>query len=557
MRILLTSRYAMWMGWGPELTFLYNDAYGRQLGAKHPWALGRPAREVWAEIWGDIGPRIESVLGDRQATWDEALLLFLERSGYPEETYHTFSYSPLPTTTAASAACSASSPRRPSGSSASAGCATLRELARRPRRARTEAEVLAAVDRALGAQPARPAVHPHLPVRRRRRRAARLRDAGSTPAHPAAPAVLAPADASRSGRRGDCGRVTPSASRTWRDASRRCPCGAWTGRRRAAVVRRSAQAPARPAGLPGRRPQPATAPSTTRYRGFIELVGRPDRAGARERARLRGGAAARRGARRARPRQDRVLLQRQPRVPHAADADARPARGAARRPTMTPTGAARASWSVVHRNALRLLQAGQHPARLLPHRGGPGAGPASSRPTSRALTAELASMLPLGDRARGLAARSSTARRSPSRSTSTATCGRRSSSTCSPTPSSSPSRARSRSRLRADGRGGQLDGRRHRHRHPGGRAAAPLRALPPRRGRARRAPRRAAASGWRWSRSWSACTAARSTARASPARAPRSRCASRSGPRTCRGPVVARRARRRRVARRVVGAESS
>ena len=31
-----------------------------------------------------------------QATWDEALLLFLERSGYPEETYHTFSYSPLP-----------------------------------------------------------------------------------------------------------------------------------------------------------------------------------------------------------------------------------------------------------------------------------------------------------------------------------------------------------------------------------------------------------------------------------------------------------------------------
>ena len=95
-RILLTSRYAMWVGWGPELTFLYNDTYGKMtLGDKHPWALGKPAREVWSEIWGEIGPRVDRVLADGKATWDEALLLFLERSGYPEETYHTFSYSPL------------------------------------------------------------------------------------------------------------------------------------------------------------------------------------------------------------------------------------------------------------------------------------------------------------------------------------------------------------------------------------------------------------------------------------------------------------------------------
>ena len=95
-RILLTSRFSMWMGWGEELAFLYNDAYRRDtLGRKHPWALGKPAREVWAEIWPDIGPRIQTVLETGTATWDEALLLFLERSGYPEETYHTFSYSPL------------------------------------------------------------------------------------------------------------------------------------------------------------------------------------------------------------------------------------------------------------------------------------------------------------------------------------------------------------------------------------------------------------------------------------------------------------------------------
>ncbi len=95
-RILLTSRFAMWMAWGPELTFLYNDAYGQMtLGKKHPWALGRPAAEVWSEIWKDIGPRIQRVLDTGEASWDEELPLILERSGYPEETYHTFSYSPL------------------------------------------------------------------------------------------------------------------------------------------------------------------------------------------------------------------------------------------------------------------------------------------------------------------------------------------------------------------------------------------------------------------------------------------------------------------------------
>jgi PAS domain S-box-containing protein len=94
--ILLSSRFPMWMAWGPELTFFCNDAYRRDtLGSKYPWALGRPAGEVWAEIWDDIGPRIDTVLSTGEATWDEGLLLFLERSGYPEETYHTFSYSPL------------------------------------------------------------------------------------------------------------------------------------------------------------------------------------------------------------------------------------------------------------------------------------------------------------------------------------------------------------------------------------------------------------------------------------------------------------------------------
>ena len=94
-RVVLTSRFAMWMAWGPELTFLCNDAYLPTVGIKRDWVIGSRSDKVWAEIWPDIGPRIAHVLKSGEATWDEALLLYLERSGFAEETYHTFSYSPL------------------------------------------------------------------------------------------------------------------------------------------------------------------------------------------------------------------------------------------------------------------------------------------------------------------------------------------------------------------------------------------------------------------------------------------------------------------------------
>ncbi len=97
LRILLDSRYAMWVGWGPELIFFYNDSYARMtLGPKHPWALGRAARDVWSEAWDELGPRSQLVMHGGRATWDEGLMLFLERRGFKEETYHTFSYSPIP-----------------------------------------------------------------------------------------------------------------------------------------------------------------------------------------------------------------------------------------------------------------------------------------------------------------------------------------------------------------------------------------------------------------------------------------------------------------------------
>ena len=94
-RVMLDSRYAMWMLWGPEFTFFCNDAYLPTVGLKSSWVLGARSDKVWEEIWPELAPRIARVLELGEATWDEALLLFLERSGFKEESYHTFSYSPV------------------------------------------------------------------------------------------------------------------------------------------------------------------------------------------------------------------------------------------------------------------------------------------------------------------------------------------------------------------------------------------------------------------------------------------------------------------------------
>ena len=150
-RIVLTSRFSMWAAWGPELTTFYNDAYWRDtLQAKHPWALGRPAAEMWAEIWDDIGPRIRSVLETGVATWDEDLLLFLERSGYPEETYHTFSYSPLDGESGRPEGMLCVVTETTARVVGERRMETLRDLAAAVAATRTESDVLAAVETELG-----------------------------------------------------------------------------------------------------------------------------------------------------------------------------------------------------------------------------------------------------------------------------------------------------------------------------------------------------------------------------------------------------------------------
>jgi len=95
-RIMLTSRQPIWIGWGADLLFFYNDPYKAIIGGKHPVALGRPTAEVWREVWPDIGPLLATAMTGVEGTFVEQKLLIMERNGYPEETYYTFSYSPVP-----------------------------------------------------------------------------------------------------------------------------------------------------------------------------------------------------------------------------------------------------------------------------------------------------------------------------------------------------------------------------------------------------------------------------------------------------------------------------
>ncbi|WP_119154967.1 PAS domain-containing protein [Caldimonas tepidiphila] len=92
--LMLNSGFPMFVAWGPELAFLYNDAYRDILGAKHPRALGRPFREIWAEIWADIAPLVDAALAG-EASFRENLPLTMRRRGYDEATWFTFSYSPV------------------------------------------------------------------------------------------------------------------------------------------------------------------------------------------------------------------------------------------------------------------------------------------------------------------------------------------------------------------------------------------------------------------------------------------------------------------------------
>ena len=271
-RILLTSRYQMWMGWGEELSFFYNDAYRPTLGVKHGSALGASAREVWKEIWPDIGPRIDHVLKTGEATWDEGLLLFLERSGYSEETYHTFSYSPLSDDRGAIVGMLCVVTEETERIIGERRLLTLRELASEIAGKSTSAEVLAATDRSLSAN------LKDLPFTLIYQfdpdGVARLTSAiGVAPGHAVAPAAIAPSDANAPWPAGEL--LQHASLLTVGDLGRRfdkIPAGAWPKPPHEAVIAPMAQqGQHRPAGFlvaginPFRRLDEP-------YCGFISLV---------------------------------------------------------------------------------------------------------------------------------------------------------------------------------------------------------------------------------------------------------------------------------------------
>ncbi|GGK76189.1 hypothetical protein GCM10011405_25010 [Rufibacter glacialis] len=93
-RLLLNSEFPMFIWWSQGLYAFHNDAYLPALGQKHPAALGASARTIWAEIWEDIGGIAENILAGGESFYTEGLQLYLDRNGFLEETYWTFSYSP-------------------------------------------------------------------------------------------------------------------------------------------------------------------------------------------------------------------------------------------------------------------------------------------------------------------------------------------------------------------------------------------------------------------------------------------------------------------------------
>lgn len=94
--ICLNSRFPMFVWWGPDLINIYNDAYAPMLGQRHPAAFGRPAQPTWHEIWPIVGPQAHAVMTRAEATWNQRVLLVMERNGFVEDTWFTWSYSPIP-----------------------------------------------------------------------------------------------------------------------------------------------------------------------------------------------------------------------------------------------------------------------------------------------------------------------------------------------------------------------------------------------------------------------------------------------------------------------------
>jgi len=93
--IMLPAQAQIVMFWGEDFVALYNDAYAPTIGEKHPQALGRPARENWSELWGDLEPLLRRVLDHGETVVAKDRPFYIERHGYAETVCFDISYSPV------------------------------------------------------------------------------------------------------------------------------------------------------------------------------------------------------------------------------------------------------------------------------------------------------------------------------------------------------------------------------------------------------------------------------------------------------------------------------
>ena len=93
--LVLSSRAAVGLFWGPEGVLLYNDAFRPLIGDKHPSALGEPIRRVFAEVWDFLGTMLDEVARTGTALYLENQPFFMNRQGFLDESYFTFSYTPI------------------------------------------------------------------------------------------------------------------------------------------------------------------------------------------------------------------------------------------------------------------------------------------------------------------------------------------------------------------------------------------------------------------------------------------------------------------------------
>ncbi len=91
--LMLEAKQPMFLGWGEELTWLYNDAFTPILGQKHPAALGQPTRVLWAEAKAILDPLFDRVLSG-EAVHAQGFTVPLDRRGVLEDAVFDFSYTP-------------------------------------------------------------------------------------------------------------------------------------------------------------------------------------------------------------------------------------------------------------------------------------------------------------------------------------------------------------------------------------------------------------------------------------------------------------------------------